>query len=330
MKKINIAVIISAILFGCSQGDQKTGSNCKCAIPESVDKKTERGQGNSDKTWGIGTRGDVEAVVKKAVDAKISISGSYSNSNTKIEEVYTEIIGSNPQITQKANLFRSIACAYYEIVCQDNSLNEKEKADKLREVIAGYESNIYKIISDERTIKPRDKSNESSRQSSIITTPASTSSENQGVNTSLVPINENKKMQTKDEELITPKKKLYLAKRTIDNVEMKIIEFSQEGDIATIEFVLENKDASKTTRDFPIYPEYQQLIDGNSNSFRSQRCKVGNLDYSTGNLPVKLVFGNRTNGLVEFNVGGNTISKISYLKIGLGIIYFEFTNVAIN
>lgn len=143
--------MLSIWSLGCDLGNEMTNNSCNCPILESVDKKTEKGQDNSDETWKVGAKGGVEAVVKKAVDAKISVSGSYSNSNLKIEEVYKEIIGSNPQITQKANLYRSVACAYYEIACQDKTLNKKEKSGRLNEVIAGYEQNINKIISEEKS-----------------------------------------------------------------------------------------------------------------------------------------------------------------------------------
>lgn len=141
------------MLWGCNPANEKAESQCSCPIPESVDKKTEKEQDSSDQTWRVGASGDVEAIVKKAVDAKISVSGSYSNSNSKIEEVYREIIGSNPKITQKANLYRSIACAYYEIICKDKTLNDKDKTNKLSEAVAGYEKNINKIINEEEPIR---------------------------------------------------------------------------------------------------------------------------------------------------------------------------------
>ena len=110
---------------------------------------------------------------------------------------------------------------------------------------------------------------------------------------------------------------------------MKIIRYEQEGDQFILYFELENKDQVNSIRSFSVYPEYQELIDQNSNVYRSTRCKIGNLDYNTGNLPVKLVSGNATPGLVEFKVGGNKISKIQYLKIGLDINYFEFSNISL-
>ncbi|MDX2068530.1 MAG: hypothetical protein SFV55_08900 [Haliscomenobacter sp.] len=147
-KTVVLTLLIS--LLSCSHDNQKD-DECECVIEENVDKKTEKGQDNSDQTLEGGANGGVEALVKKAVDAKISISGSYLGSNQKIEEVYREIIGSNPQITQKANLYRSVACAYYEIACQDKTLSDKEKTDRLNEVVAGYEENIHKIINEEKT-----------------------------------------------------------------------------------------------------------------------------------------------------------------------------------
>ncbi len=150
MNKINISTGVLLMLWGCSPGSDKTNSQCNCPIPESVDNKTEKDQDNSDQTWVVGANGGVEAVVKKAVDAKISVSGSYLNANSKIEEVFREIIGSNPKITQKANLYRSIACAYYEIACQDKILSDREKIERLNEIVAGYEQNINRVLNEEK------------------------------------------------------------------------------------------------------------------------------------------------------------------------------------
>ncbi|MDP1817556.1 MAG: hypothetical protein Q8K92_24060, partial [Leadbetterella sp.] len=175
MKKINILIALPFMLWSCNQANEKGGSPCNCPIPESVDKKTEKGQDSSDQTWGIGANGGVEAVIKKAVDAKISVSGSYSNSNSKIEEIYREIIGSNPKITQKANLYRNIACAYYEIACQDKTLNDKDKNNRLNEVVAGYEKNINKIINEEVSSKTNTKPNPSTKPSPKVSSPQETS-----------------------------------------------------------------------------------------------------------------------------------------------------------
>lgn len=148
--KTVVLTLLISLLSSC-QDNKKKDDECKCVIQENVDKKTENGHDNSDRTLEGKANGEVEAIVKKAVDAKISISGSYLDSNQKIEQVFREIIGSNPRITQKANLYRSVACAYYEIACQDKTLNDEEKTDRLNEVVAGYEQNIDKIINEEKS-----------------------------------------------------------------------------------------------------------------------------------------------------------------------------------
>lgn len=145
-------MLLFLLLFGCNSNNESS-NHCSCPISENVDVKTEKEKQNSENGGGFGAKTDIEAVIKKAVDAKISVSGSYSNSESKIEEVYREIKGANPQITQNANFYRSIACAYYNIACQDKSLNEREKRDRLNEVVAGYEQNINKIINEEKAKK---------------------------------------------------------------------------------------------------------------------------------------------------------------------------------
>ncbi len=149
---IYIALVLMAILiFGCM--NKESNNQCACTIKEIVDTKKGKEQKNSNQTWEAQAGAELEALVKKVVDAKIDISGSYSNSNSKIEEVYSEISIANPQITQKANLYRTVSCAYYEIVCQDKSLNDKDKSAKLKEVIAGFEKNIHNILNEEKLEK---------------------------------------------------------------------------------------------------------------------------------------------------------------------------------
>lgn len=157
MKRFAVLVHLSIFITFCTPPKEPQSIQCVCAIEETKDVKLQREKNESNQASKIDISGGIDAVVKKAVDAKISISGSYSNSSSKIEEVYSEIINVNPQITQKANLFRNIACAYYEIVCQDKSLSEQSKSKQLKEVIAGYEKNIIKILIDENeTIKEDD------------------------------------------------------------------------------------------------------------------------------------------------------------------------------
>ncbi|MFM9947265.1 MAG: hypothetical protein ACKV1O_04945 [Saprospiraceae bacterium] len=155
MKRTSLIAFLFLLLAACNSNSE-VSNHCSCPIPENVDIKIEEGTQTAEKERGFEAKSDIEAAIKKAVDAKISISGSYSNSETKIEEVYKEIKGSNPQITQNANFYRSIACAYYEIACQDKSLDEKEKRDRLNEIVAGYELNIHKIINGEEPKKQID------------------------------------------------------------------------------------------------------------------------------------------------------------------------------
>lgn len=328
MKKINKITffhILIVFIIGCDFPNNNESKECACSIPEIKDIKRERGQGNTSQAWDVGTKGEVDAVVKKAVDAKISISGSYANSNSKIEEVYSEIIGANPQITQKANLYRSVACAYYEIVCQDNSLSEQQKSSKLHEVVAGFEKNIKSILLDEKPskqeqprqglAKPNSKpiSEKPSRQESSISSPTAEPGniEEEPV---LVekPVEKSKKVLNEDIE--------------IKEVELSLTGFEQKGSSAKFYFSLENKSASNSTRQFQVHRNFSSLIDQEGNTYKCQDITLGN-----GQKKINLIYGTPVKCVVEFNVGAITVTKAAYLKIGsYHSGNFEFTNVSVK
>lgn len=310
------------MLWGCSPSSDKTKSQCNCPIPESVDKKTEKGQDSADQTWGVGANGSVEAVVKKAVDAKISVSGSYSNSNSKIDEVYTEIIGSNPQITQKANLYRSIACAYYEIVCQDNSLSEQQKSSKLHEVVAGFEKNIKSILLNEKQIKQ-----EQPRQDLVkpSTQPISVKPSRQE-NTIPSPSLEIKEEPTVVEKPIRKARITLNEYKEIKEIELSLTGFEQNGSTAKFYFTLENKSASNSTKEFQVHRNFSNLIDQEGNTYDCQSITLGN-----GQKKINLIYSTPVKCVVEFNVGAVNVTKAAHLKIGsYHSGNFEFTNVSVK
>lgn len=325
MKRI-LLFTLPSIFASCLSSEKDF---CSCKIPPITDIVREYKKDKSNEYVNVNLEGGIEAgLIKKVVDAKINASSELGNSTSSIQEIYSEILAANPEITQKANLYRVIALAKCENVCQDESLSNKGKTDKKAIILSEFEKNIFKIIDNQfdkkRTIsqdgknkQPQDNNYENALKKEIEKKEDISAIKHS-------PIEEN---ETKP---IPSSSKTYIAKRAINSVELRIVGFTQDGNIAIVNFELENKDASNTVRDFSVYPEYQQLNDQNSNTFRSQRCAVGNLDYTTGNLPVKLIYGNVTKGLVEFNVGANVITKIAYLKIGLDINYFEFINIPIK
>lgn len=328
MKNLNKIVALfslTGLIYGCSFSNDNKSNQCACTIAEISDIKKEREQGNSSQAWDVGSSGEIDAVVKKAVDAKISISGSYSNSNSKIEEVYTEIVGANPQITQKANLYRSIACAYYEIVCQDNSLNEQQKSSKLNEVVAGFEKNIKSILSNEKPSRqeqpkqelvkpnPQQVPTKSTRPEPIASPPSSQAGEKREE-----PVVVNKPVQKS--------RKVLNEDREIKGVELALTGFEQNGSTARFYFTLENKSASNSTHEFHVHRNFSSLIDQEGNTYDCQAITLGN-----GQKKLNLIYGTPVKCTVEFNVGAIIVTKAAHLKIGsYHSGNFEFTNVLVQ
>lgn len=337
MKKINIAIVSTLLIWSCNLSNEKVESQCNCPIVESLDKKMEKGKGNSDQTWAVGSNGDVEAVVKKAVDAKISISGSYSNSNSKIEEVYREIIGSNPKITQKANLYRSVACAYYEIACQDKTLNDKDKSNKLNEVVAGYERNINKIISEEVSARDEIKSNLTTESLPRGSTPQEVfvpnnndlkSNNTKDVRQTEPPVEEKEKVLSRPVPVICTFQK--------DPILFECLECGQTGQniICTFRITSLGEDEELNTYGlgYAGSPD-SKIIDEEGNDFAMVESRLANVS-GTGAVTKKLVANVPITAKFTFSKVTRSVKMISMLEIksslpNLNWFTAEFRNIPV-
>lgn len=120
---------------------------------------------------------DVGAIVKKVVDAKSAINGGYKYDQMNVKEIYEEIIDSNPELSQKLNIYVNIACAYYAIICQDTTLGANDKSKKLLNVIDDYKSSVDNIIKSTSTTNKNRIIQQQSNSNSSITVPKSPTSQ---------------------------------------------------------------------------------------------------------------------------------------------------------
>lgn len=326
MKKTNIIIVALLSLWSCSQENKKAEKQCNCPIAESIDRKTEKGQNNTDQTWGVGAGGDVEAAIKKAVDAKISISGSYSNSNSKIEEVYREIIGSNPKITQKANLYRSIACAYYEVACQDKTLNEKDKNNRLNEVVAGYERNINKIITEEVSGRIEPKPNLTTKPSLKVSIPQETPlpMDNASETSNIKPTNR------EPQRVEEPKRESSQQQDEVGGIKISIVKCEIIGQRLNCHLIYENV-SNEMNKYVPVIGAKNKVIDESGNLYKSSAISVGNVEQQgSGNRHCEIIKGTKVPGKIEFLIGDANISKLASLEISTTGRNHKFYNVKIN
>ncbi|MCB0566384.1 MAG: hypothetical protein KDD01_18600 [Phaeodactylibacter sp.] len=305
--KIISFYILGICFTGCSPSTTGENKNvCNCAIKEIVDIRRGTEKGNSTQSIEVGSKGELEAVVRKAVDAKISIYGSYANSSSKIEEVYSEILGANPKITQKANLYRVIACAYYEIVCQDKSLAEREKTAKLSEVVSGFEKNIRSILDEERTpsrreSKPSSTQNQPNKSKSESTVPKQEPNEKEG--------------NTVPEDKKPPVTKKTPMDDTVNGVKITVTNCELIGNKLAVELLYENVSNEQSIW-VRVNGTNHKIIEENGNTYKSSMHSIGNVEQvGNGGKLYELLRGTKVKSRMEFMVGDTNFSKLAVLEV---------------
>ena len=85
----------------------------------------------------------------KTIDAGGSAQLGYADSREKVHTVYSEITHKyGDGVVEKANLYRTIACAYHTIVCEDGSLTPAEKRKLKTEIVDEYQKRVAQLLSD--------------------------------------------------------------------------------------------------------------------------------------------------------------------------------------
>jgi hypothetical protein len=116
-----------------------------------------------------------------------------------------------------------------------------------------------------------------------------------------------------------------LARKSIDEIEVRIIGFEQSGSSAKVFFEWENKSVVDPKKEITLWGTSCSLQDQDSNTFRSSRMKVGNIETGVANL----IQGNTAKGFIEFEVGNQKITKVNLLTFYVGN-QIEFYNIPVT
>ncbi|MBI1225142.1 MAG: hypothetical protein GC192_07865 [Bacteroidetes bacterium] len=147
-RKYFLTLVSIFVFLSC---DEKDKNECLCPIGVAIDKSSKE-QTNSNKSSQEGIvelEGKTKEVAKKLIQARGEISGEISNYSEEIEEVSSEILANDPSITQKINIYRIVACAFYDVTCKSKSLTDIEKDSKYIEIIEAYKANVATIFHEE-------------------------------------------------------------------------------------------------------------------------------------------------------------------------------------
>jgi hypothetical protein len=142
--EIILFLLVFISLVGCK--DKQPPASCQCPIPIPQDTTVIREKGKNQSGFHLETDDSAVVPIYSKIKASIQIAGGYSQSDTFLREVYSGMLPANPGITQKAALFRGVACAFYKIICEDTTLSQTEKNQKMESVVQNYEQNLKEIL----------------------------------------------------------------------------------------------------------------------------------------------------------------------------------------
>lgn len=131
------------------------------------------------------------------------------------------------------------------------------------------------------------------------------------------------------EEVIKPKVQkvlLPIATQTLDGVKINIMKFEKVSSILTVHFTLENVVTNEQIKSYYFYSDRCELQSQDGVTFSGTRCEIGKKEVGW----VNLINGNTVNGIIEFNIGSEDISKAQLLTISYGNNYAKFINIKVK
>jgi hypothetical protein len=149
----HILALVIILLLSCGNDKIEQRNQCECPLKIPASNLSGTTSNNTTVTKSVG--GSVEVnipLIKKMVEANLTGSGKIDKKNISVEETYWEILDGNPEITQNAYLFWTIACAKYDISCEDNTIGRGEKNIYFQEIIQEYSLKI-ETITDKKHIE---------------------------------------------------------------------------------------------------------------------------------------------------------------------------------
>lgn len=121
------------------------------------------------------------------------------------------------------------------------------------------------------------------------------------------------------------KPKIY-AKKTVYEIEVRIIGFEHSGSDFRVLFELENQSIVNPNKSFGLNPGWAGFQDQDGNTFRCSNIKLGNIF----NGRVNVIQGSPVKGYLEFDVANQKIHKVNLVSFYLDNNLVEFYNIQIQ
>lgn len=99
----------------------------------------------------------LKAQIKHVVDEQLSTEIGFDISNSTITETYQKILSANPDVIEKANLYREVACSFERFYCNSKVLNDVQKHQKIEQILNEFRTNIYDLLGDGKSSEKKEK-----------------------------------------------------------------------------------------------------------------------------------------------------------------------------
>ena len=119
---------------------------CVCSIPLMAEEEVIKGTEKTGTERAATIDPKIEAQIRSEIKAEVSAGLKYSNIYEQVNETYKKVRNTNPEVNNTYNWYRAIACAYYEVICQDETFTGAERRNELNKVIANFEVNFRNAL----------------------------------------------------------------------------------------------------------------------------------------------------------------------------------------
>lgn len=140
------------IVFGYLSFPTATAANTpcdRCVVNHIYDIAWQEQSAERSKQLEARVTGQLSPVAEKIIAAEVAASTGSTFREAQLTKTYNEILAADPGITQKANLFRTIACAFEQHYCRSTVLAQPEKEARIERVIEEFEARIDRMFAAE-------------------------------------------------------------------------------------------------------------------------------------------------------------------------------------
>lgn len=138
-----ILIVPTFILFFQCTEDKPL---CTCTIPVVAEEEFIKGSEKKHIEQAVTIDPKIKAQIRREIEAEVSAGLKYSNIYEQVNETYKKLRNTNPEANNAYQWYRAIACAYFEVICLDETLTGAERRKEQYKVIDNFKVNFEKVL----------------------------------------------------------------------------------------------------------------------------------------------------------------------------------------